>query len=188
MAKGGESGSVGRCNQRVSTGYLKLLTLLINVCNYRLLMFVSPDVRRGACLCCNVSRVHVERRSFTPIIVIPINQDLSLMSNLWIILGFTWEWGKGSHNIISTFKTQCLKCPYCPFSSVSIKSSYCPYCPRVHKVSALSRLSSNEVSWLSGHPGWGGGVHPQRRSVTTRIYWLLHFGPWTRYTLWMVEL
>ena len=90
--------------------------------------------------------------------------------------------------IISVFKTQCLKCPYCPFSSVSIKSSYCPYCPRVHKVSALSRLSSNEVSWLSGHPGWGGGVHPQRRSVTTRIYWLLHFGPWTRYTLWMVEL
>ena len=85
--------------------------------------------------------------------------------------------------IISVFKTQCLKCPYCPFSSVSIKSSYCPYCPRVHKVSALSTLSSNEVSWLSGHPGWGGGVHPQRRSVTTWIYWLLHFGPWSRYTL-----
>ena len=100
MAKGGDGGSVGRCNQRVraSTEFLKLPSLAINVCNYRLLMFVSPDVRRGACLCCHVSRVHVERRSFTPIIVIPINQDLSLMSNLWIILGFTSEWGKGSHN------------------------------------------------------------------------------------------
>ena len=49
-------------------------------------------------VCCHVSRIHVERRSFTPIIVIPMNQYLSLMSNLWIILGFTSEWGKGSHN------------------------------------------------------------------------------------------
>ena len=98
MAKGGDGGSVEKCYQRVSTGYLKLPSLAINVRYYRLLMFVSPDVRLGACLRCHVSRVHVERRSFTPIIIIPINQDLSLMSNLWIILGFTSEWGKGSHN------------------------------------------------------------------------------------------